>query len=271
MLNTTFSSGKNEFHVKPSPIEGYGLFAGNHIPFGTLIPLSFAKTVGNKEAYEMKDDQDNNLFPVPGNRWAFHDGMFVFINHSEDPNMEYQKSDSPAFVAIKDIAPGTELTTDYRLLLVDDQDNQFTDLMTGKLVRGVNEPYKPDALDSSKFTLKDVFSQVSKSLKTIKSELPFPFTIDMVVSEFTSMCPITGYADYASIRIGLLVKPGNSLPEQKSFRDWLTSFRDVDAYQEEITGAIKEVIHSTCGIAYEDIVVEATWNGRGGITNTVTV
>lgn len=271
MLNTTFSNGKNEFQVKPSEIEGHGLFAGNEIVKGTVIPLTVTQVMSNKEAYEIKDSHDSYLFPMPDNRWAYHHGMFRFVNHSEQPNIEYQKGEYPQFIAIQDIPKGAELTTDYRLLLVDHDDNQLIDAVTGMTIRGINEPYDPDALDSSRFTLKDVFSQVSKSLKTIKSELPFAFTVGIQVAEFTSMCPITGYADYAFIEIGLVVHPGKSLPEQKSFRDWLTSFRGVDAYQEEITGAIKEVIHQTCGIAYEDIIVEARWNGRGGITNTVKV
>ena len=51
------------------------------------------------------------------NRWLLHFDHGRFINHNDDPNIRpnYESDPHGVDVAVRDIAVGEEITTDYRL------------------------------------------------------------------------------------------------------------------------------------------------------------
>ena len=83
--------------IKPSGIDGLGLFAVEDIPYGKELGIC-----------HVEDDRFENGYirtPLGG-----------FYNHSEDPNCEsYKCEDYVKLKSIKDIKEGEELTANYWL------------------------------------------------------------------------------------------------------------------------------------------------------------
>ena len=121
--------------------------------------------------------------------------------------------------------------------------------------------------DVGRFSMQDVFDQVPLELTTITNDTDYEFESVLTTDEFSSYCPWTGHPDYATVHIHATIPPGEKIIEQKALRDWLNLFRSVDAYQEEITMAIKHMYLHNCPTA--DIDVAVSWKGRGGISNVV--
>ena len=111
----TYRSPKTE--VKASPIEGRGLFAREAIPRGEIVAVKggyvlsageweeLTKTLGPAE---IQITEDLVIAPVAQ---AERDGAMLYTNHSCDPNIALQGQ--IVFVAMRDIAPGEELTHDW--------------------------------------------------------------------------------------------------------------------------------------------------------------
>jgi len=111
-------------YLAPSAIEGFGLFAAQPIPAGTIV---WEYTPGVDLTLRPGDVQN---LPEVLHRWflryAYLDesGDYVlcgdngkFMNHSFDPNCD--DGSGPYTVARRDIAAGEELTCDYRLFAHD--------------------------------------------------------------------------------------------------------------------------------------------------------
>ena len=102
--------------IKPSPINGLGIFTILPIPKGTVVwrycePVDYRleevsdeiRDFIRKYAYVPKGKK---YFEVPG------DGA-LFMNHSNEPNVICRKNDDDDVVAARDIAAGEELTSNY--------------------------------------------------------------------------------------------------------------------------------------------------------------
>ncbi len=111
--------------LAPSAIEGLGLFAGQHIPKGTIV-WQFVPGVD-----ALFDTAEIEKLPEITQdicrRYAYYDqenGKYVlcaddarFENHSEDPNTTGVYPEGNPFgidVATRDIQEGEEITCDYR-------------------------------------------------------------------------------------------------------------------------------------------------------------
>jgi SET domain-containing protein len=90
------------FEVRPSSVHGFGGFALRKIPAGTRIVEYVGERLTEAEVDARYGDE--------------HGNDSRFINHSCDPNCESDVVDGHVYiVAIRDIAPGEELTYDYSL------------------------------------------------------------------------------------------------------------------------------------------------------------
>lgn len=85
--------------------------------------------------------------------------------------------------------------------------------------------------------------------------------------EFTSLCPLTGHPDFATLSVGYV--PGAVCVELKSLKLYLWSYRDQGAFHEAVTNQIFD--HLVATIAPRALTVTAKFWVRGGITTTVTV
>ena len=110
----------------------------------------------------------------------------------------------------------------------------------------VEQPLSPDA---------------AKLERVANPSLGKNFVVRFTCSEFTSLCPITGQPDFAHIVIDYI--PRDWIVESKSFKLYLTSFRNHGAFHEACTMAIAERL-----VALLDPVwlrIGGYWYPRGGI------
>ncbi len=110
--------------VRPSSIQGMGVFALQFIPRGTRIIEYTGERISHEESDRRYDDDAAErahtfLFIVDSKTVidaAVGGNEARFINHSCDPNCESLNEDKRIWIeAIRDIQPGEELTYDYQL------------------------------------------------------------------------------------------------------------------------------------------------------------
>ena len=120
--------------IKPSPIEGIGVFALKDIPKGCRTMFSKATedeqwiTISKTEVENLPEhakalienyclyDADNYFVPDYGFKKM---DLVNFLNHSDEPNI-ISINDGEFFEAIKDIKQGEELLIDYGGIVNDD-------------------------------------------------------------------------------------------------------------------------------------------------------
>jgi 7-cyano-7-deazaguanine reductase len=80
--------------------------------------------------------------------------------------------------------------------------------------------------------------------------------------EFTSLCPITGQPDFATVHIGYM--PGMKMVESKSLKLYLFSFRNHGAFHEDCVNIIMKDLIALMDPKY--IEVTGLFTPRGGIS-----
>ena len=80
--------------------------------------------------------------------------------------------------------------------------------------------------------------------------------------EFTSLCPITGQPDFATIQIDYI--PGERMVESKSLKLYLFSFRNHGAFHEDCVNIIMKDLVNLMAPKY--IEVTGFFTPRGGIS-----
>ncbi|HEX7787037.1 MAG TPA: SET domain-containing protein-lysine N-methyltransferase [Methylomirabilota bacterium] len=115
MADLTYRSPRTE--VRPSPIHGKGLFAKRPIARGEIVAVKGGYVLTKEEWASLEptlgaaDIQISEaLFIAPVDQ-THRDGSMLFTNHSCDPNLAIQGQ--IVLVAMRDIAPGEELTVDW--------------------------------------------------------------------------------------------------------------------------------------------------------------
>ncbi len=92
------------------------------------------------------------------------------------------------------------------------------------------------------------------------------YLIHIETNEFTCICPKTGLPDFAHISIEY--QPGKYCIELKSFKEYLTFYRNVGIFHEHVINRILDDFIKVCGPRYAKITGE--FNIRGGIKTVVT-
>jgi len=115
MTNLSYRSPKTE--VRASPIQGKGLFAARPIVAGEIVAVKGGHVLTGAEWARLEPALGpaeiqiaGDLFIAPADQ-AQRDGSMLYTNHSCDPNIGVQGQ--IVFVAMRDIAPGEELTHDW--------------------------------------------------------------------------------------------------------------------------------------------------------------
>lgn len=93
------------------------------------------------------------------------------------------------------------------------------------------------------------------------------YMVEMDCPEFTTLCPMTGQPDFATIYIQY--QPGEHLVELKSLKLYLWSFRNEAHYHEDVTNLILNDFVAAAKPRYAKVVADFTV--RGGIHTKVTV
>lgn len=82
-----------------------------------------------------------------------------------------------------------------------------------------------------------------------------------VCPEFTSLCPVTGQPDFAHLVLDYA--PDQWLIESKSWKLFLTSFRNHDAFHEDCTIEVAKRVLATAAPRW--LRIAGYWYPRGGI------
>ena len=91
------------------------------------------------------------------------------------------------------------------------------------------------------------------------------YLVQIKTSEFTCICPKTSLADFANISIEY--SPKKDCIELKSFKEYLTAYRECGIFHEHAVNRILEDLVGSCKPYY--MKVRGEFNVRGGITTTV--
>jgi len=91
------------------------------------------------------------------------------------------------------------------------------------------------------------------------------FIVNLDIPEFTCICPKTGLPDFANIIIEY--KPYKFCLELKSFKFYLTFYRNIGIFHEHVINKILDDFVKACKPRWVKIIGE--FNPRGGIKTTV--
>src|SRR5438270_13522379 len=108
-------------------------------------------------------------------------------------------------------------------------------------------------------------SPAEATLETFPNPARRNYWIHFETSDFTSLCPVTGQADFAKIEIDYI--PAKLCVESKSLKFYLASFRNERGLNEAITNRILDDLIRAC--EPREASVTASFSARGGIALTV--
>jgi 7-cyano-7-deazaguanine reductase len=104
-------------------------------------------------------------------------------------------------------------------------------------------------------------SPAEATLETFPNPTRRNYRIYFETSDFTSLCPVTGQADFAKIEIDYI--PDKFCVESKSLKFYLASFRNERAFNEAIANRILGDFVRAC--APREANITASFSPRGGI------
>jgi 7-cyano-7-deazaguanine reductase len=108
-------------------------------------------------------------------------------------------------------------------------------------------------------------SPAEATLETFSNPARRKYRIHFETSDFTSLCPVTGQADFAKIEIDYI--PNKFCIESKSLKFYLASFRNERGFNEAITNRILDDFIRAC--QPHEAKITASFSARGGIELTV--
>ena len=109
-------------------------------------------------------------------------------------------------------------------------------------------------------------TQPSKTLETFDNPQPNrDYLIHIEIPEFTSLCPLTGQPDFATLFLDYI--PDKKNVELKALKLYIWSFREEGAFHEAITNKILDDLVEALQPRY--MRLKAKWWVRGGIYTTV--
>jgi 7-cyano-7-deazaguanine reductase len=93
------------------------------------------------------------------------------------------------------------------------------------------------------------------------------YLVSLDCPDFTSLCPVTNQPDFAHITITYV--PSKRCVETKSIKLYLASFRNLQAFNEEVVNRIFGDLLTA--VAPKELKVEGRFAARGGISLSVVV
>lgn len=92
------------------------------------------------------------------------------------------------------------------------------------------------------------------------------YEVDITLPEFTCLCPISGYPDFATIHLKYI--PGAHIIELKSLKLYINSFRDKEMFHEQIVNLILDDLVEAIKPRWMKVVGD--FNPRGNVKSIVT-
>lgn len=101
-------------------------------------------------------------------------------------------------------------------------------------------------------------------IETFENQFP-GYTITISDPEYNAICPKTGLPDFGTVTIAY--QPDRKVLELKSFKMYLTSFRNVGIFYENAVNVILRDLVRACDPVWMTVMGE--FNARGGIRSKV--
>jgi 7-cyano-7-deazaguanine reductase len=123
--------------------------------------------------------------------------------------------------------------------------------------------------NSKEYTDDHAASGVSASLPEIETwanQYGAGYEIEIVMPEFTSVCPKTGLPDHGVIR--LIYTPDKQCLELKSLKMYTLAYRNLGIFQENIVNRFLQDIVKSCKPVSATVIGDFT--PRGGISTKIT-
>ena len=92
------------------------------------------------------------------------------------------------------------------------------------------------------------------------------YTVEFTCPEFTCLCPLSGFPDFATIRIQY--QPNKWCVELKSLKLYINAFRDEKVFHEDVTNKILSEMIELLEPRYMKVVSD--FNVRGNVHTLVT-
>jgi 7-cyano-7-deazaguanine reductase len=106
----------------------------------------------------------------------------------------------------------------------------------------------------------------SKTLETFPNPQPNrDYLIHIEIPEFTSLCPLTGQPDFATLLLDYI--PDEKNVELKALKLYIWSYREEGAFHETVTNKILDDLVAALNPRF--MRLKAKWWVRGGIYTTV--
>ena len=103
-------------------------------------------------------------------------------------------------------------------------------------------------------------------IETWPNQYSEPYEIEIVMTEFTSVCPKTGLPDFG--KIVLRYVPLRRCLELKSYKMYLLAYRQVGIFQENVVNRVlRDVVRAA---APRSVTVIGEFAARGGLGSVVT-
>jgi len=107
---------------------------------------------------------------------------------------------------------------------------------------------------------------LTSRLTAVKNQYPQrDYEVDITLPEFTCLCPLTGYPDFATIRVKYV--PDKLLLELKSLKLYINKFRGQEMYHEESVNRILDELIQVCQPRWMEVVGD--FNPRGNVKTVV--
>lgn len=108
-------------------------------------------------------------------------------------------------------------------------------------------------------------SPATATLETFRNPTKRAYHVQFDTADFTSLCPVTGQADFATLSIDYV--PAKLCLETKSVKLYLASYRNERGFNEALTNRILDDLVVAC--APREMTITAQFSARGGIALTV--
>jgi len=110
---------------------------------------------------------------------------------------------------------------------------------------------------------KEIFES---KLETVQNKYPGrDYEISITLPEFTCLCPIAGYPDFATIRVKYI--PDKLILDLKSVKLYINKFRDQEIFHEEAVNKILDDLVEVCQPRWMEVIGD--FNPRGNVKTVV--
>jgi 7-cyano-7-deazaguanine reductase len=115
---------------------------------------------------------------------------------------------------------------------------------------------------------KGILEILSVKLTAVPNQYPDRDTeVSITLPEFTCLCPLTGYPDFAVIRVNYI--PDKSIVELKSLKLYINQYRDKSHFHEAVTNKILDDLVNCVHPRWMEVVGD--FNPRGNVKTVVRV